>query len=209
MAGAAPHRRAGGARGSRLDAASSAAAHAPRRVTARILAARYERRTRLGHRRAAPGPALDRRGHLGAGGAQSAGAAHAAGPGHAATNGRIRATWCISMSNRSRASPASATGFMAIGGRASEASAGSTRTSRSMTTVAPPTSRSCPIKPARRRRASSSARRVVCAPRRPHHPRPDGQRRQLSQSAVSGRGRPPQRSARHSRTESSRCPSSP
>ena len=35
-----------------------------------------------------------------------------------ATNGPIPATWCISMSNRSRASPASATGFMAIAGRA-------------------------------------------------------------------------------------------
>ena len=68
----------------------------------------------LGHRRAAPGPALDRRRRLDPGWAESAWRRLTPPAPSPATNGRSPASWCISMSNRSRALPAWAIAFMVI-----------------------------------------------------------------------------------------------
>ena len=75
-------------------------------------------------------------------------------PGHPLRMARARASWSISTSSRSRASAGVGHRIHGDRRRASRASAGSTRTSRSMTTVGRPTSRSCRIKPAPRRRRS-------------------------------------------------------
>ena len=155
MAGAVSDGRRAGAAGSALHAAPSAAADAPA-VTARILAARYQRRRPRGRSPSAAGAPLHGRGDPRAGRAQSAGPTHRAAAGACGTNGPGQATWCIWMSNRSPA-------LLGVGHRIhgdrrrsrSRASAGNTRTSPSMTTVGPPTSKSCPIKPGPRRRAFS------------------------------------------------------
>ena len=72
-------------------------------------------------------------------------------------SGRSRASSCISISSRWRASGASAIASMGTAAAKCMAPAMSTPSSRSTITVGPPTSKSCPRRPPPRRRASSPA----------------------------------------------------
>ena len=117
VAGSAPDRRdrrLGGTRRRRRTVSHDARRAA---VMARIVAARYERRTAWAIGVQLQVPRSTVAAVLVRAGLQSAGAADAAATGDPLRMAASGATWCISMSNRLGALPASGIGFTAIAGR--------------------------------------------------------------------------------------------
>ena len=193
MAGPASARRRRGARGSAVHATASAAPHVAG-VTARIVAARHARRTAWAIAVQLQVPRSTVAAVLARAGPQSARAPHARRRPSCGMNGRSRASWCISMSNRSRALPGSATGFMGIGARAWQgigweyAHVAVDDHSRAAYVEVLPDQTGDATAGFLTRTVAWFAQRGVR-----HRPGADRQRRQLSQSALSRRRRAPHR----------------